>query len=106
MGDYLEIARDDNNEAFQAARLGDPVHQVNATAASAASGAVNARLIRVWGNVDFHLVQGAGTPVAATTSSPMAAKASEHFRHIPGEKVAVIKATGEVDGIVWITEME
>ena len=62
-------------------------------------------MIRVWGDVDYHLVTGE-TPVATTNLSPFTAKVTEFFKVKGGrDKVAVIKATGASDGTLWITEL-
>ncbi len=101
-----EGARDASNRSIPAFSLGT-VYQVNITVASLLSDVLGEgiTMIRVWGNVDYHLVTGA-SPVAAETDTPFTAKVTEFFKIKGGQdRVAVIRAAGAGDGTLWITEL-
>lgn len=99
-------ARDAGNRSIPAFELGT-VHKVAVTGTTAPSPVIaeGITMIRVWGNVDYHLVTG-DTPVATVNLSPFTAKVTEFFKIKGGrDKVAAIKATGANDGTLWITEL-
>ena len=61
-------------------------------------------LIRVWPDVDCHVVTGSA-PEATTSLTPLTAKVSEYFKIKGGlDKVSVIRK-GSDDGTLYITEM-
>lgn len=96
------IPRDANGASYPAVRFGD-VQVVAAGGTSAASNAVETQVVRLYATVDCHVVQGAN-PEATDQDTPLAAGAAEYVSHKPGWKFAVIKATGESDGSLYITE--
>jgi len=97
------IPRDDNGASYPAVKLG-AVQTVAAGASSAAiANPLETEVIRVACSVDCHIAQGAA-PVATTNDSPLFAGTIEYLRNAPGEKIAVIKAAGEADGTLYVTE--
>ncbi len=100
-------ARDAGNRSIPAFELGT-VRKLTITSTTNPTSVVIAEgitMIRVWGNVDYHLVTGA-TPVATANLTPVTAKVTEFFKVKGGrDKVAVIKAAGASDGTLWITEL-
>lgn len=62
------------------------------------------RCVRLYGSVDHH-IQIDGAPVATTGMTPGTAQVDYSYGILPGQKVSVIKAAGESDGTLWITEM-
>lgn len=106
MGDETKLARDAGNRSVPAFEL-STVHKITLTGSSAPSPAISegVTMIRVWGDVDYHLVTGA-TPVATANLTPFTAKVTEFFKIKGGrDKVAAIKASGAADGTLWITEL-
>jgi len=97
------IPRDDNGASYPAVKFG-AVQTVAAGGTSAqCSDVLESEVIRVACTVDCHLVQGLD-PTATTDHTPLFAGSAEYLRNVPGEKIAVIKAAGEADGTLYITE--
>ncbi len=99
-------ARDAGNRSIPAFELGT-VRKLTITSTTNPSVVIaeGITMIRVWGNVDYHLVTG-DTPVATANLTPFTAKVTEFFKVKGGrDKVAVIKAAGASDGTLWITEL-
>lgn len=106
MAGKTTLARDAGNRSIPAFELGT-VHKIAITSTTAPSPVITEgiTMIRVWCNVDYHLVTGA-TPVATTNLTPFTAKVTEFFKLKGGrDKAAAIKAAGANDGTLWITEL-
>ncbi len=101
-----KVARDVGNRSIPAFEL-STVRKITITGTTNPSAVITegVTMIRVWGDVDYHLVTGE-TPVATANLSPFTAKVTEFFKVTGGrDKVAVIKAAGASDGTLYITEL-
>jgi hypothetical protein len=63
------------------------------------------RLIRVWGDVNFHVRTDGGD--ATTSATPVAAGLSGILLSVPpGGSLSVIKMTGASDGTAWFSHVK
>ena len=89
------LAKDRNGAQIQALGIG-AVQNVAIGAASVQSAAVSSstRIVRVASTVDCWIIEGASPTVSATTGAFLPSGAPEYIRINPGDKIAVIQASG------------
>lgn len=66
---------------------------VSGTSAQSAAFSGQTRLIRVFADAAMCLLIGGSSPVATSTSMPLAANQTEYFLVVPGSKLAAITCT-------------
>lgn len=88
-GIKINLVRDQQGTAIQALRpvSGSGV-EIDGTAASAQSAALDAKCVRIFAESDITIEFGLN-PTALTTSMKMASGSAEYFSFTPGNKVAI-----------------